>query len=179
MPIRDWRFVIRDFSRFARAEIDNPNQKSQIKDRKCAKPLSHSSSSSSQSLVAPCSSASSCGCASPSRTAGTRTPSSTSRYPRAQARGEIGRALVDGGIVHDQLSFRAALYWTGASRRIKAGEYRFDRPMTAVDVIEKMARGDVYTRRITFPEGLTIQEMAKDLRGAGLRTCEGVRRLGA
>ena len=83
------------------------------------------------------------------------------QVPAGAGTGEIGRALVDAGIVHDQLSFRAALYWTGASRRIKAGEYRFDRPMTAVDVVEKMARGDVYTRRITFPEGLTIQEMAK------------------
>jgi UPF0755 protein len=32
--------------------------------------------------------------------------------------------------------------------------------MSAVDVVEKIARGDVYGRRITFPEGLTIREMA-------------------
>jgi UPF0755 protein len=83
------------------------------------------------------------------------------QVPPGAGTGEIGRALVDSGIVRDQLTFRAALYWTGASRMLKAGEYRFDRPMTAVAVVEKMARGDVYTRRITFPEGLTIQDMAK------------------
>jgi UPF0755 protein len=33
--------------------------------------------------------------------------------------------------------------------------------MTPVEVIEKLSRGDVYTRSITFPEGLTIQEMAR------------------
>src|SRR5262249_46091492 len=38
--------------------------------------------------------------------------------------------------------------------------YRFDRPMTALDVIDKMARGDVYVITVTFPEGLTIAEMA-------------------
>ena len=27
-------------------------------------------------------------------------------------------------------------------------------------VVERLARGDVYTRRLTFPEGLTIPEMA-------------------
>ena len=43
---------------------------------------------------------------------------------------------------------------------MKAGEYRFDRAMTPVAVVDKLARGDVYTRRITFPEGLTIREMA-------------------
>jgi UPF0755 protein len=33
--------------------------------------------------------------------------------------------------------------------------------MTPAEVIDKIARGDVYTRRITFPEGLTIREMAR------------------
>jgi UPF0755 protein len=52
---------------------------------------------------------------------------------------------------------------------MKAGEYRFDRPLTAVEVVERLARGDVYTRRLTFPEGLTIIEMGKlyESRGFG------------
>jgi UPF0755 protein len=83
------------------------------------------------------------------------------QVPPGAGTAEIGRALVDAGIVKDQWTFRAALYWTGVSRKLKAGEYRFDRPMTALDVVEKMARGDVYARRITFPEGLTIRDMAK------------------
>jgi UPF0755 protein len=81
--------------------------------------------------------------------------------PQGAATGEIGRALVEGGIVRDELTFRAALLWSGRSRALKAGEYRFDRPMSAVAVIDKLAKGDVYARRITFPEGLTVQEMAK------------------
>ena len=36
--------------------------------------------------------------------------------------------------------------------------------MSAVEVVDKLARGDVYGRRITFPEGLTIREMADALR---------------
>ena len=63
-------------------------------------------------------------------------------------------------IVADEWAFRAALAWTGQSRALKAGEYRFDRPMSVVDVIDKIARGDVYAHPITFPEGLTIREMA-------------------
>jgi UPF0755 protein len=73
---------------------------------------------------------------------------------------EIRRRLVDAGVVSDEWAFRAALVWTGQSRALQAGEYRFDRPMSVVDVIDKIARGDVYTHAITFPEGLTIREMA-------------------
>jgi len=84
----------------------------------------------------------------------------------------IGRRLVEAGVIRDPLSFRAALWWTGRSRGLQAGEYRFDRPLAAVDVIERLARGDVYTRRLTFPEGLTIREMADifEMRGFGRRT---------
>ncbi len=73
----------------------------------------------------------------------------------------ITRSLVDAGIVRDALVFRLALWWTGDSRNLKAGEYRFDEPLSPVDVISRLTRGDVYSRRLTFPEGLTIHEMAR------------------
>jgi len=73
----------------------------------------------------------------------------------------IGRRLVDAGVVRDASTFRAALWWSGRSRALQAGEYRFDQPLAAVEVVDRLARGDVYARRITFPEGLTMQEMAR------------------
>lgn len=73
----------------------------------------------------------------------------------------IGRRLTEAGIVRDEVTFRAALWWSGRSRALQAGEYRFDRPLGAVDVVDRLVRGDVYARRITFPEGLTIREMAR------------------
>jgi UPF0755 protein len=82
------------------------------------------------------------------------------QIPQGAGAAEIRRRLVDSGIVSDQWAFRAALAWTGRSRALKAGEYRFDRPLSVVDVIDKVARGDVYEHPITFPEGLTIREMA-------------------
>jgi UPF0755 protein len=83
---------------------------------------------------------------------------------------EIRRRLVDAGIVSDEWAFRAALQWTGQSRALKAGEYRFDRPMSVVDVIDKIARGEVHGHPITFPEGLTIQEMAAIYQSSGFGT---------
>jgi UPF0755 protein len=73
----------------------------------------------------------------------------------------IGERLIAAGVVRDEVTFRAALWRSGRSRNLQAGEFRFDRPMTPIEVIEKVARGDVFNRRITFPEGLTIQEMAR------------------
>jgi UPF0755 protein len=73
----------------------------------------------------------------------------------------IGQRLVAAGVVQNDAVFRAALWRTGRARSLQAGEFRFDRPMTPTEVIDKIARGDVYNRRVTFPEGLNIQEMAR------------------
>ena len=73
----------------------------------------------------------------------------------------IGQRLIEAGVVRDELTFRAALWRSGRARSLQAGEFRFDAPMTPIDVIDKIVGGDVYNRRITFPEGLTIREMAR------------------
>ena len=79
----------------------------------------------------------------------------------------IRRSLVEAGVIRDELAFRAALWWTGHALDLQAGEYRFDTPSAAVDVIERIASGDVHTRPITFPEGLTIDEMAEIFESRG------------
>jgi UPF0755 protein len=80
--------------------------------------------------------------------------------PPGSSTAEIRRRLMESGVVGNEFALRAALWWSGRSRALKAGEYRFDRPMTPLDVVDRLAKGDIYTRRITFPEGLTIREMA-------------------
>jgi UPF0755 protein len=90
--------------------------------------------------------------------------------PQGSSAPEIGRRLVDAGIVRDPLTFRVALWQAGEARRLQAGEYRFDRAMTARDVVEKISRGEVYERKVTFPEGLIIPEMAALYESRGLGT---------
>lgn len=80
----------------------------------------------------------------------------------------IGERLVAAGVVRDHLTFRVALYWSRQGRRLKAGEYRFDRAMTPAEVIAKIARGDVFVVSVTFPEGLTAAEMSKIFESHGL-----------
>lgn len=84
----------------------------------------------------------------------------------------IGEQLVAAGVVRDDLTFRVALFLTGEARALRAGEYRFSEPLSAVDVVHRLARGDVYTRALTFREGLTAAEMARHYEESGFGSAE-------
>ncbi|HXE79549.1 MAG TPA: endolytic transglycosylase MltG [Vicinamibacterales bacterium] len=85
----------------------------------------------------------------------------------------IGRRLVEAGVVRDQLTWRLTLALAGgAARSLKAGEYRFVEPMTPRAVVQKLVKGEVDLLRITFPEGLTIAEMAQLYEQQGLGTAQ-------
>jgi UPF0755 protein len=88
----------------------------------------------------------------------------------------IGQRLVEAGIVRDPYTWRAALWVSGRARELKAGEYRFDQPMNALEVVDKIARGDVYRRLVTFREGLTIYDMSLVFEQAGLGAAEDFRK---
>ncbi len=79
-------------------------------------------------------------------------------------------------MVRDARTFQTALWISGRSRSLRAGEYRFDAPLHALDVIDKIARGDVYRRRLTFREGLTIGEMAQVFEQRGFGTADDFRK---
>lgn len=87
--------------------------------------------------------------------------------PQGAGSQEIRGRLVDAGIVSDDLVLRAAMWWSGRARTLQAGEYRFDQPMSPLAVVDKIGSGDVFTQRLTFPEGLTIAEMAKVFESKG------------
>ena len=87
----------------------------------------------------------------------------------------IARRLADAGVVPDTWTFRAAVRWSGRGQALQAGEYRFEGTASPLDVVERLARGDVYTVAITFPEGLTIDEMADVFAARELGTAQSFR----
>jgi UPF0755 protein len=91
----------------------------------------------------------------------------------------IGQRLTEAGVVRDALTFRIALALTGRARELKAGEYRFDRPLSALEVVDRIARGDVHTRLLTFPEGLTVADMARVFEERGFGTAADFRQAAA
>jgi UPF0755 protein len=91
--------------------------------------------------------------------------------PQGTSTAAIGRRLADAGVVPDVWTFRAAVWWTGRSRALKAGEYRFEGAATPIEVVAGIAGGRSYARPLTFPEGLTLAEMAAlfESRGFGAK----------
>ena len=90
--------------------------------------------------------------------------------PQGAGSRAIARSLVDAGVVPDTWTFRAAVRWSGRGQALQAGEYRFADAASPLDIVERLARGDVYTVAITFPEGLTIDEMAEIVASRDLGT---------
>lgn len=80
----------------------------------------------------------------------------------------IGRALESAGVIEDDRLFVAALHLRGETGRLQAGEYRFAEPMSTLDVVARLVRGDIYTFAVTVPEGLTVRETAEHLAAKGI-----------
>jgi UPF0755 protein len=90
--------------------------------------------------------------------------------PAGSSVAAIGNRLVAAGVLPDSWTFRLAARFTGADRRLQAGEYRFAGSSTPLTVMERLATGDVFSLMVTFPEGLTIAEMAETFARTGLGT---------
>jgi UPF0755 protein len=84
----------------------------------------------------------------------------------------IAEDLTSAGVVSDALTFRAAARWAGVDRRLQAGEYRFTDGASPLDVVGRLARGDIFVHPVTFPEGRTIREMAAIFAASGLGTAD-------
>ena len=90
--------------------------------------------------------------------------------PPGESTAGIGRRLVAAGVIRDELTFRLAMRWQGRGRSLKAGEYRFTEAAAPAVVIDRIAKGDVYLLPLTFPEGLTAEEMSQLFAQSGLGT---------
>ncbi len=86
-----------------------------------------------------------------------------------QGRGFRGvyRALVDGGVLAEDARFGVLASWRGVSKKLRAGEYLFSRPITPSDVLEKLVDGSTLLHPLTFQEGLTMFQVVKELSRQG------------
>ncbi|HSB75687.1 MAG TPA: endolytic transglycosylase MltG [Terriglobales bacterium] len=79
----------------------------------------------------------------------------------------IARALKSAGVIRSSTAF---LLWHFVAHpsTLKAGEYLFEQPASAVQVHRRLARGDVYVHSVVVPEGFNMFEVAQALSDAGL-----------
>jgi len=86
--------------------------------------------------------------------------------------GTSAAAMFDGlkaaGVLRDPAMLRGWIALTGGGARLQAGEYRFDRPIAPLEVLDRLRRGDVLLHPVTIPEGLVLEEIARRFVDAGL-----------
>jgi UPF0755 protein len=79
----------------------------------------------------------------------------------------IAQALQREGVIRNSAAFLMLQYAEGV-KTLKAGEYKFDEPASALDVWRRLVRGDVYARTVVVPEGYNIYDIAAVVEQAGL-----------
>jgi UPF0755 protein len=91
--------------------------------------------------------------------------------PSGSTAARIGEQLESAGIVRSRYAFLLMRLWKRG--RLRAGEYRFDHPAALTEVYNRIARGDVFTKAVTIPEGATVFDIAARLEAAGLGSRQG------
>ncbi len=80
----------------------------------------------------------------------------------------IGRKLESAGVVRSRFAFDLVRWYRRGT--LHAGVYRFDHPAPTTEVYARIARGDVFTKAVTVPEGSNIFDIAARVEQAGLAT---------
>ncbi len=71
------------------------------------------------------------------------------------------------GVIGDPLMARLHLDYRRRGETLQAGEYRFEQPMSTVEALDRVIRGEVVTYPVTVVEGLTLRETAERLASEG------------
>lgn len=74
------------------------------------------------------------------------------------------------GVVAQPYAFLAAVKLWNVTGKLQAGEYQMPAQISLRQVIGKLAKGDVYRRQVTIPEGLWASEVATILNNADSMT---------
>ena len=73
-------------------------------------------------------------------------------FPRGTGTSGIADALVKAGVVRSRWDFLLARV-ASRTRVLQAGEYRFDRAASPMEVVRRIARGDIFYYELVVPEG--------------------------
>ena len=97
--------------------------------------------------------------------------------PRTGTQGIVDR-LVEAGIVRHPLALKIYLRVTGRAANLKAGDYKFATPISPLQAVEKVRRGEVFIERVTIPEGYNRFDIAETFATkTGKATADEFRRL--
>ena len=82
--------------------------------------------------------------------------------PRGASRWDIADILGRSSIIRNRVAFVLYSDWH-LRHPLQAGEYLFDQPLNSREVFWKIARGQIFVRRLTIPEGWTMYDVAAEM----------------
>jgi len=82
----------------------------------------------------------------------------------------IAADLHSAGVIRSARAFLLMHYVLG--RSLKAGEYKFDQAATALQIHDRLARGDIFVHTVTIPEGYNLYDIAGVMQLAGLGSAQ-------
>lgn len=83
------------------------------------------------------------------------------QIPKGSTPNEIIAKLNSEGILSSETATQIYLRTFGDAGKLKAGEYQFDSPITAFQVIKELEKGEERTTKLTIPEGFTRFDIAR------------------
>ncbi len=78
---------------------------------------------------------------------------------------QIKDTLAKEGVIKDDIRFLLMSRYQNRYKKLKAGEYQFQLPITPKEVFTIIESGKVVQHRITIPEGLTVKQIATIIAG--------------
>jgi UPF0755 protein len=91
--------------------------------------------------------------------------------PRGTSTSAIAHDLAREGVIRYQWEFWLARLLKHSSK-LQAGEYRFAKPASALEVFNRIARGDIYFFAFTVPEGSNMFDIGRSLDELGVMSSE-------
>ncbi|HEY1221368.1 MAG: endolytic transglycosylase MltG [Bryobacteraceae bacterium] len=90
-------------------------------------------------------------------------------FPRGTGSRGMAAALAQAGVVRSRWDFLLARALS-PSRVLRAGEYRFNRPASPLEVFDRIARGDTFYYTLLVPEGKNMFDIAAAAANLGFFT---------
>ncbi len=85
---------------------------------------------------------------------------------------EVAQLLGDRGIIRGTERFTLLGKFSGASPKVKAGEYELSSDMTPLQVLDALTKGKVKQYKVSIPEGYTVSQIAEILESRGITNGE-------
>jgi UPF0755 protein len=85
-------------------------------------------------------------------------------FPHGTSTSDMAQLLQGAGVIRSARMFQLSRYLSPGAA-LQAGEYKFDKPASTMEVFRKIARGDTFYYELVVPEGNNLFDIAELIRG--------------